>query len=91
MTEYTIVGFKEVALILRTILPYLRLKKDLARGVIRIIELYPKNMTPKRLLYLSKLADNTAKFNYSKKRTNTSKAVRLYLENANFFPVETQG
>jgi len=91
MTEYTIVGLKEVALILRTILPYLRLKKDLASGVIGIIKKYPKNMTPKKLLCLSRLVDNTAKFNYSKKRTNTSKVVRQYLENTNLFPVETQG
>jgi hypothetical protein len=90
MTEYTIVGLEEVKLILKTLLPYLRLKKDLANGVIKIVKVYPKNMTPKKLLYLSKLVDDTAKFNYSKKRTNTSKAVRLHLENANLFPVETQ-
>ena len=89
MTEYTIVGFKEVALILRTILPYLRLKKDLANGVIGIIKKYPKSMTPKKLLYLSRLVDNTAKFNYSKKRINTSREVRRHLENTNLFPVET--
>jgi hypothetical protein len=90
MAEYTIVGLKEVSLILRMLLPYLRLKKYLANGVIRIIKAYPKHMTPEKLLYLSKLVDDTAKFNYSKKRTNTSKAVRLHLENANLFPVETQ-
>jgi hypothetical protein len=90
MAEYTIVGLKEVALILSILLPYLRLKKDLANGVIRIINKYPKIMTPKKLFYLSKLVDDTASFNYSKKRTNTSKTVRLFLENANLFPVETQ-
>jgi hypothetical protein len=35
MTEYTIVGLKEAAAILRALLPYLRLKKDLAIRVIR--------------------------------------------------------
>jgi len=35
MTEYTIVGLKEAAAILRALLPYLRLKKDLAIRVIK--------------------------------------------------------
>jgi len=90
ISEYTIVGFKEVNSILKRLLPYLRLKKELARHIIRIIGTYPKRMTPKELVRLSKLVDNTANFNYSKKRTNTSKSVWSYLKSANLIPVETE-
>ncbi|MDP3763231.1 MAG: hypothetical protein Q8Q92_01050, partial [bacterium] len=90
MTEYTIVGLREVKTILTVLLPYLRLKKELAEQVVRLIEAHPKRMTPETLVCLSKVVDDTAKFNYSKKRTNTSQTIRSYLEKANLFPVETE-
>ena len=89
MAEYTIVGLKEVERILRLLYPYLRLKKILARRVFELIKAHPEKMTPRKLVRLSKLVDNTASFNYSKKRSNTSKTVRTFLQNANLFPVET--
>ena len=90
MAEYTIVGLREVRDTLKTLLPYLRLKRELSEQVISIIEVHPKKMTPKDLVRLSKMVDSTAKFNYSKKRTNTSEKVRLFLRNANQIPVETE-
>jgi len=91
MTEYIIVGLREVKDILRLLLPYLRLKRKLAGQVIKLIEAYPKRMTPKKLVRLSKMVDKTAGFNYSKKRTNTSETVRLFLKKFNLIPVETEG
>ena len=90
MAEYTIVGSREVKDTLKILLPYLRLKRKLARQVIKLIEAHPKKMTPGKLVCLSKMVDNTARFNYSKKRTNTSQTVRLFLKNANLIPVETE-
>ena len=90
MTEYSIVGLREVVSVLNILLPYLRLKKELAEQVIRLIGEHPKRMTPGKLIRMSKLVDATAQFNYSKKRTNTSKTVRAYLENINLIPVETE-
>ena len=90
MTEYTIVGLKEVEAVLKILLPHLRLKKELAENVLRLIEAHPKRMTPEELVRLSKLVDNTARFNYSKKRTNTSQTIRAYLEKADLIPVETE-
>ena len=80
MAEYTIVGLSEVKDVLKTLLPFLRLKKRLAEQVINLIETHPKKMTAKELVRLSKLVDKTAMFNYSKKRTNTSETVRLFLK-----------
>jgi len=90
MTEYTIVGLKEVESILVPLLSHLRLKKQLSEQVIRLIRAHPKTMTPLKLVRLGKLVDATAKFNYSKKRTNTSATVQQYLKNTDLIPVETE-
>ena len=89
MAEYTIVGLKEVEKTLRLLYPYLRLKKVLARRVLKLIKVHPTKMTPRKIFRLSKLVDETASFNYSKKRSNTSKTIKVFLQNANLFPVET--
>jgi len=89
MTEYTIVGMDEVAYVLQLLKPQLRLKKQLASDVLKLIDVHPKKMTAKKLVDLSKLVDKTAKFNYSKKRTNTAEVVEEFLKNNNLFPVET--
>ena len=89
MTEYTIVGLKEVKVLLELLCPFLRLKKVLAGEVLKLIKTYPEKMTPKELVCLSKLVDKTAQFTYSKKRTNTSESVRTFLKEHNLFPVET--
>jgi hypothetical protein len=90
MTEYTIVGLKEVREVLLLLSPFLRLKKVLAQEVLKLIKTYPDKMTPKELLRLSILVDKTATFTYSKKRTNTSESVKTFLKEHNLFPVETE-
>ena len=70
--------------------PFLRLKKVLAQEVLKLIQGYPEKMTPKELVRLSKLVDKTAKFTYSKKRTNTAESVKIFLKEHNLFPVETE-
>jgi intein-encoded DNA endonuclease-like protein len=82
MSEYTIVGFREVAYVLTLLYPFLRLKKVLAKDVLELIKVHPeqRKMTVSKLISLSKLVDKTATFNYSKKRTNTSAQVIAYFE-----------
>jgi intein-encoded DNA endonuclease-like protein len=92
MTEYTIVGIREVESVLKLLLPFLHLKQELARLVISIIENYPppRKMTAEILLALAQMVDKTAVYNYSKKRTRTSADVRQFLsENHLIAPVET--
>ncbi len=81
MSEYTIVGLREVEHVLTLLYPFLRLKKALARDVLNIIKQHPKQrqMTASKLISLSSLVDMTANFNYSKKRTITSAVVIAYL------------
>ena len=91
MSEYTIVGMEQVALVLKQLVPQLRLKKQLATDVLQIIAKHPNKMTPTKLVRLAVLVDKTATFNYSKKRTNTSQVVIEYLKSINLIPVETEG
>ena len=88
MTEYTIVGLREVNHVLKLLYPFLRLKKELAREVLKIIKGHPdqRKMTRARLISLSGLVDKTAAFNYSKKRTVTSAAVITFLERQDLSP-----
>lgn len=92
MSEYTIVGLREVEFVLKLLYPFLRLKKALACDVLNIIDIHPtqRKMTANQLVNLSKLVDKTATFNYSKKRTNTSAIVIAFLMQQDMYvPVET--
>jgi len=44
MTEYTIVGLKEVKEVLTLLYPFLRLKKVLAQEVLKLIQNYPEKI-----------------------------------------------
>ncbi len=93
MSEYTIVGLKEVAHVLALLYPFLRLKKALAADVLNVIKRHPppRKITAQQLVSLSKLVDKTALFNYSKKRTNTSAQVIAFLQTSGVsVPVETE-
>lgn len=93
MSEYAIVGFREVEHVLTLLYPFLQLKKDLARDVLRIINSHTtqRKMTAPKLISLSKLVDKTAEFNYSKKRTNTTATVVSFLSmSGKYVPVETE-
>ena len=91
MSEYTIVGLREVEEILLSLGPYLRVKKELAKEVLEIIRSHPARMTAEHLLLLSEMVDQTARFNYSKRRSNTRAVVSSYLQLSSLVPVETSG
>jgi hypothetical protein len=93
MSEYTIVGFREVQSVLTLLYPFLHLKKELAKDVMDLIKRHPpqRKMTISKLLNLSELVDKTAKFNYSKKRTNTTTQLKKNLREQGIdIPVETE-
>ena len=94
MSEYTIVGLSEVEHVLSTLNSFLRLKKVLARKVLLLIKQHPsqRKVNVAQFIRLSKLVDETAKFNYTKKRKNTSTEVIEFLLSKNIYvPVETEG
>ena len=79
MSEYTIVGLHESGAILKELLPYLRLKKALAKIAIRIAKM-PKKPTIEELLTYAAMVDVSAEFNYSKKRTNRTSTIQAFLK-----------
>ena len=78
MIEYTIVGFEQVGEILKRFYPHLILKKDLAKMVLKIIQI-PKKPTVKQFLQTCELVDQSALFNYSKRRKIRTQQVKEYL------------
>lgn len=84
MVEYTIVGKKPVSRILENLIPYLKLKKRQAKLILRITEMKRKP-SPKQFLRFCHLVDESAKYNYSKKRTRTTASVIRYLEEHKIF------
>jgi len=83
MSEYDIVGKKPVMNILIRLLPFLRLKEKQGRLTLSILRQIPetgREMTAELLYKLSKEIDKFALLNYSKKRINTSKKVKRFLE-----------
>ncbi|OIO45308.1 hypothetical protein COX24_03070 [bacterium (Candidatus Gribaldobacteria) CG23_combo_of_CG06-09_8_20_14_all_37_87_8] len=83
MSEYTIVGVKPVQQILQKIAPFLILKKEHCKVVLRVLKKMPqgsRGMEAKKLLRLAKEVDKFFFLNYSKKRTNTSQKLEEYLK-----------
>ena len=93
ISEYTIVGVSPVKSIITLLMPYLRLKKKQSELTLTILNEMPvtgRVMTPKLLMKLSTKVDKFVELNYSKRRTNTSDKVKIFLESRGFlYPVET--
>lgn len=83
MSEYTIVGMQSVKKVIEKLLPHLRLKKQLAKVMIKLINGWPRNGRPsiEHYLRLCRQVDASALYNYSKKRTITTAVVEKYLAN----------
>jgi hypothetical protein len=86
MCEYTIVGTNSVTDILKTLEPYVRLKKKQLKLALSVLSKMPgrgRDIKPKLLLSLAKEVDKFVYLNYSKKRTNTSKKVAEFFKSHN--------
>ncbi len=83
MSEYTIVGGKNVKKVLQLLSPYFRLKKKQAEIALKVISPMPgtgRKMTKDKLLNLAKDVDLFLELNYSKRRTNTSVKLKEFFE-----------
>lgn len=83
MSEYTIVGGKNVKKVLKLLFPYFRLKKKQAEVALKVISQMPgtgRKMTEEKLLNLAKDVDLFIELNYSKRRTNTLAKLKKFLE-----------
>ncbi len=79
MAEYAIVGQDEVSKVLNKLEPYLKLKRKLAKLVLKISKISKKPQA-KELLKYAELVDLSAQYNYSKKRTNKKETIEQYFK-----------
>ena len=86
MTEYTIVGLKNVNEILKLLMPYLRLKKPHAKKAIEINKLLKGENNLNKFIKAATLVDDFKELNYSKKRINTSKELIKFLRQNKLYP-----
>ena len=88
--DYTVVDPRDVRRILELLGPYVRLKAEHVSLSLEILEEFPLDNDPAKLILVSRLVDRFQKLNYSKKRTGTSFVVIEHLQSHGFHaPVET--
>lgn len=79
MSEYAITGKYAVAIIIKELLPYLKIKKELGQFILKIIKEEEKIFSIEDFFKICEMVDDmTVKFTYSKKRKITSLIVKQY-------------
>jgi len=78
ISEYAITGKYAVSLIIKVLLPYLRIKKELGQFILKIIEEDCRIKSFEDFLNVCELVDKTIFFTYSKRRKITSSIVKQY-------------
>ena len=90
ISDYTIVDSRDVRRILELLSPHVRLKAEHVRLSLAILEHFPLDGDPTKLILVSRLVDRFQSINYSKKRTLTSAVVAEHLRSRGLLaPVET--
>ena len=85
MAQYTLTGFSLVQSVVQALLPYLQIKKPLAKLCLKVIESYDRATTKADFLEVCFLIDKAAKFTDSKNRKYTGAIVQQFFDS----PVET--
>lgn len=78
ISEYAITSKYAIALIIKELMPYLKIKKKLGKFILKIIEEELKIKNKLDFLKVCKMVDETIKLTYSKKRKITSNIVEQY-------------
>ena len=85
MAQYTLTGFSLVHTVVQALLPYLQVKRPLAKLCLKVIESYDRATTKADFLEVCFLIDIAAKFTDSKNRKYTGAIVQQFFDS----PVET--
>jgi len=80
ISEYAITGKYAVALIIKVLLPYLKIKKELGYLLLNIIESDIKIVNKVDFLKVCLLVDSTLKYTYGKQRKITAEVVKQYFD-----------
>ena len=79
MSVYTITGFNDTENVIKTLYPYLIIKKNLAKICLDVISNYRSIETKDDFIKVSMLIDKTSNYTDSKKRINNTDKVIQYL------------
>jgi len=85
MAQYTLTGFSLVHTVVQALLPYLQIKRPLAKLCLKVIESYDRITTKADFLEVCYLIDKAAKLTDSKNRKYTGAIVQQFFDS----PVET--
>ena len=80
ISEYAITGKYAVAFIIKVLLPYLKIKKELGVLLLKIIEADLNVLSNEDFLKVCFLVDSTIKYTYGKKRKITADVVKQYFD-----------
>jgi len=80
IVEYTIGDVAGIKKVIKTVLPYIVLKKEQAELMLKILSYKKKVKNGKDFLKLTKMVDRFGEINYSTKRSINSQKVKSYLE-----------
>ena len=91
MSDYTIVGYREVERVLRLVRPYVVFKKPQVEQALQLLEAIKPKSTPEELLAIARMVDAFATLNYSKKKRISAQDVEILLRSKGFLvPVTTE-
>jgi hypothetical protein len=80
ISEYAITGKYAVALIIKVLLPYLKIKKELGYLILKIIEEDCNISCQQEFLHVCGLVDSTLNLTYGKNRKINSLIVKQYFD-----------
>jgi hypothetical protein len=91
MSDYTIVGWKDVTSLLELIRPFVVFKREQVERALQLLEQLKPRLTPQGFLAASHEVDAFATLNYSKRKQIGAEDVRLLLESKGVLvPVTTE-
>ena len=91
MSDYAIVGYREVRRVLQLVRPYVVFKKPQVEQALVLLDALKPKYTPQELLAMAQLVDSFSTLNYSKKKTINAASVESFLESMGFLvPVTTE-
>lgn len=81
ISDYTIVGYDKVELVLKMVEPYVVFKSAHVEKALELLNAIKENLkpTPVQFLKLAKLVDRCSSLNYSKKKINNAAKVEEFL------------
>lgn len=80
ISEYAITGKYAVALIIKVLLPYLKIKKELGYLILKIFEADCNILSKQEFLHVCTLVDFTLNYTYGKKRKINASIVKQYFD-----------